>query len=71
MEVPILLHNKNAQQSILKAWLGLFSSLFILFALFLLITCRTARHAAIMDLLMTIAKKIQIEEPHLQGSERK
>lgn len=29
VEVPILLHNKNAQQSILKAKLGLFSSFFI------------------------------------------
>lgn len=61
VEVPILLHNKNAQQSILKAKLGLFSSFFIHSVLFCfeLITCRIERKAAIMEVLTSIAKKFK------------
>lgn len=59
VEALILLHNKNAQQSILKVMLWLFSSLCILFALFLLITCRIERKAAIMEVLTLTAKEFK------------
>lgn len=59
VEVLVLLHHKNAQQSILKVMLWLFSSLFILFVLILLITCRIECKAAIMEVLTLTAKEFK------------
>lgn len=72
VEVAILLHNKNAQQSILKARLSLFFSVFILsfcsvFSCNVQAWMQSFPYGSIDD----YCQETQIKEAHLKCSERK